>query len=1035
MAAFRRRLVDHLDAAEVARQQIEYLYIDSSADDCTAACKPFEKQSPDGQWRTRRASAALDPNQVVRLQPGGFKKVLDNPSDFEGSISDWLGDLNVWRRIWETSDNEIVAGGQMRRFGRYLFAANVSRVKDALDSVTRRFGRKRGAQANELTFHVLCGLAGGTGSGSFIDMICLIRRLSEDGMSVRILLYALLPEINLAQASWQANAEDTTYHANGYAALLELNALMLGRFQPFDVTGQRRPVSSSGVVNNVFILTNEPESGEIIQDIGGRLPEIVAEGLFQTIVLSGDSNPQAAGAVRQEAQVWKQALYTENLQPTPEKEFLTADGAGAENARAIRFATFGIKRVTAPVAEIKELLTSTFAIQAIMQMLHNNWSERQSQGFAKKPSAPSPLPLDPQTLSDLGLSGSKLRLDAPTFPDDGEDWRPALRAVTEALDEEVERLTQAAGDNRAAFAKQKPIEALKARAARLYQKDFRGELGVEEFYRDQTKRKASRAQAIAQAVDRMLYQSWLTGQMGLADAAATVEALSETLDELIETFKKEAKQFQKLREKAGREQSAKETALQQALTLRGRMLGGQKRGEEALNGFKAALVQSYTAETRRVALAYAQALASDLRARFTDQKRQIEELRANMEEIQQTLTSRRAELFDALEEAERDASAFKELLFDLAAVQETLRNFTSDRELQKRSTEAVRSAVTACAEDAAGFIDLKEAAGRGRLRQAMEREAENQVDIAHRDLLRDGAEKILTPHVVERLYQKYEGRDGDFTTFTRRVVAEAHRLCQFDQTEHERYEDAYVPRTAWAIFLPSAETLTDAQREFRALLEEKLSAALPPEEQNDVEIVESAGADHEFQLLSLRYLFPLRSVPLVEQLRRRYERRLARSDGEEARQKIHLEGDGRQLPLLHLTSEAERRQIAGRYWLIAEALGALQERENPRTGEPEAYFELQTDEHGLVDQIIVGRRIADRASAIGKRASYLLPRMIEQRLSEMTHRADREDVKARLRTLREEESARRGNDRNDADFKAFDATLRAALALVDEARR
>lgn len=82
----------------------------------------------------------------------------------------------------------------------------------------------------ETVFHVCCGLAGGTGSGSIIDAICQIRSMYSDGVNYKILVYALLPEKDPA-----GDRAGVNYHANGYAAVLELNALAVGAYKPFDI--------------------------------------------------------------------------------------------------------------------------------------------------------------------------------------------------------------------------------------------------------------------------------------------------------------------------------------------------------------------------------------------------------------------------------------------------------------------------------------------------------------------------------------------------------------------------------------------------------------------------------------------------------------------------------------------------------------------------------------------------------------------------------------------------------------------------------
>jgi hypothetical protein len=70
----------------------------------------------------------------------------------------------------------------------------------------------------ETTFHVCCGLAGGTGSGSVVDALAQLRSIYPTP-NYRIIIYAILPERDPIVCNAGVN-----YHTNGYAALLELNA-------------------------------------------------------------------------------------------------------------------------------------------------------------------------------------------------------------------------------------------------------------------------------------------------------------------------------------------------------------------------------------------------------------------------------------------------------------------------------------------------------------------------------------------------------------------------------------------------------------------------------------------------------------------------------------------------------------------------------------------------------------------------------------------------------------------------------------------
>jgi len=145
---------------------------------------------------------------------------LDNLDSYPG-LKHWLGSPQEWRDIL----NSIVGatlGGQKRRLGRFLFACKADKYREQVQTQVKLV--QQGGMT-EVTFHVVVGLAGGTGSGSVIDAVAQLRDLYPDSKRYRILIYALLPD-----AYPHPNWDTGNYHANGFAALTELNAMSVGAY-------------------------------------------------------------------------------------------------------------------------------------------------------------------------------------------------------------------------------------------------------------------------------------------------------------------------------------------------------------------------------------------------------------------------------------------------------------------------------------------------------------------------------------------------------------------------------------------------------------------------------------------------------------------------------------------------------------------------------------------------------------------------------------------------------------------------------------
>ena len=169
-------------------------------------------------WRILGRGVQLDTRSQLLITGSNLNQILANLDNFP-QIRPWIGNREQWRDILNSIVGETL-GGQKRRLGRFLFACKVADFKAQLRHLTSEM-QTGGLSA--VTFHVCCGLAGGTGSGSVLDVIAQLRNLYRESRTYRILMYALLPE-EFSKANWDTG----NYHANGYAALLELNALSVG---------------------------------------------------------------------------------------------------------------------------------------------------------------------------------------------------------------------------------------------------------------------------------------------------------------------------------------------------------------------------------------------------------------------------------------------------------------------------------------------------------------------------------------------------------------------------------------------------------------------------------------------------------------------------------------------------------------------------------------------------------------------------------------------------------------------------------------
>ena len=210
---------------------LDYIYVDSSDEDLNDRTG----------WKVLGKSVHLGDAQKVSIH-GISASMFQNINMYPG-LQAFLNPHDL--RIVQEKMGPLVSagiGGQRRRLGRTLMANNLSDKSNSrnFDAVLRGAVNRLQSESsdNNVTFHICAGLAGGTGSGSIIDVIAQIRKLFPYQMDTKFFklnLMIYVPEMNVVTPKHDAGF----YQANGYAALQEINAVSVGKYHPLDVTGEK----------------------------------------------------------------------------------------------------------------------------------------------------------------------------------------------------------------------------------------------------------------------------------------------------------------------------------------------------------------------------------------------------------------------------------------------------------------------------------------------------------------------------------------------------------------------------------------------------------------------------------------------------------------------------------------------------------------------------------------------------------------------------------------------------------------------------
>lgn len=519
LRALRKRIYEEFRSNEPGGNvNIEYLYVDSSLADL----------NNEEDWQTLGTSVQLSPAQRLSIN-GVSAGLLDNLDQYPGinSFISKKDEVMLKEGIGAIISEGI--GGQRRRFGRMLIANNMCGLPQNT-FIGQVHARVRALKAKEdvdnVTFHICAGLGGGTGSGSIVDAVTQIRnefqRTGNDNQKFKIQLYLYVPEKIIQIPGGEAS--NRFYQPNGYAALLELNAMSVGKYFPTDVMGTtdeygrvNRLLKGQDAFDMAYLYTNVNEAGKEV-NIHKVLPGIVADFLFQKIVAS---SMQQSGKMAR-------------LETNENNGLLPEENESKEPVHSRKFMTFGVKRIEYPETEVVEYCAYNFAHQCGMQMLYGLWDE--ARGFIECTEdmvgktyvhdVDKDSELEENLLANDYLTLSK---PLPSIEKHVTNWKP----IAQGWDLYVDRYKQ---DVQAECQKKEWYEEFNQLCENFFDNMYRG-CGVKKFYFDMETQIPGFAEEICRRIENNLFAKWKNGSMSVIEVHKYLTVLIGKSNERIENFK------------------------------------------------------------------------------------------------------------------------------------------------------------------------------------------------------------------------------------------------------------------------------------------------------------------------------------------------------------------------------------------------------------------------------------------------------------------------------------------------------------------
>ncbi len=870
---FKMRMFEEFpDAEQRKKQPVALLYVDSTD----------EMMPQDGRaradFRVLGQDASFTNNEFLNIKAIDVPSILDHIDNYP-TVKGIVNNVSAVRSAIGALGK---AAGQKRRAGRLLFAANavgyVNSLNDAYSRVTAISGN-----ASKTHIHIFAGLAGGTGSGSIIDVIVQSRKAFPNAI---IHVFAMIPERNLPKADMDSGR----YYQNGYAAVNELNALQSGRWKPQDVTGYGEADYFNdrvkGVADGITIYSNVNENGVTVNSLT-ELPKIVSDYVFARLfVVKEDDkvNDDFMRAYNYENMDDFAYEYDENGSPDPQKRAVPI-------ARTKKVNSFGIKRVMYPELRVLKHITYTIGESVLYQFKYNNW--RENQGFANEERNRDFRSeyLNKENLQKWMLDLGHLTLEKKVLPNDqeygtfNEYWHD--KAINWAEDAKKASC---------------PLNELDNILNESYVNFFR-ETGVENYFAAKERVIPEIAKEIRSHVEKELFEKWKTGDLSIIELQKVAKLINERLGEIRLELEEATKEEKLNYEDCDADRQANVSEWSRLGVLQ-RMVGiGARRYAE----HQSILTEYYTSKTMLVALEFAKKLTARV---FIEFGKLDEDISAFGMRISEAIAETER-LVTAQRKVNRGLEDMKGAIIEVSE-DETMAQFEKDLKADKIDMPNIARQIREkiLPPEFYTFGRLANEISVSDITDAFDTKLAEIVRIKH-ERKADSEKKVLGLNILTQLQQKLR-TDDDIKAFAVNIVRQSGVYAPLSQEQvqlHLRNNEgnlspsnsASINKKVILVSIPSPDK-NEGLKRFADKLEEAFKNSFNQSVgRTDITINRTSPRKDELSIISVQYCFPLRCVEWLSNYKERYERFL--HTGNPATDEcnailLHSEGDGTQYPSL-----------------------------------------------------------------------------------------------------------------------------------------
>lgn len=933
LKAFKKRLYKEFPNDEERNEKkpaVEFLYVDSTRADL------MNDKRNDPTWKVMGRDVTFTDNEFFNIKSDGtsLTRILDNISNYPGLKYVVKNGAAMRQTVGEIKE----AAGQKRRAGRIMFASNCAQFLQAVakhyDSLKKRTG------LDSLHLHIFTGLAGGTGSGSVIDVIAQLRKKYP---SAEIDVYAMVPERDIPEG-FQAGR----YHQNGYAALAELSAFNVGRFLPSDILTGEEHIQLPTDMKKYFgmMLFNNVNSNGMVVESRVALPELVADALYLRLFLPSNEKTQEF------FRAWSCENFDDFLVEYSEK----SKAGDLEKARTKAVATFGIKRIVYPENRIQEHITYTISSMIISQMRYNHFKE-EGIGYIDEP--------EKKDYTELTKNEGKLKswlLDEKHLTLD--DKILATDKRVSSFDQFWEDQVKFYNYDEAKRNSSEPLQEIENLCEESYKNNFRLKQGVEDYFKDKSADRALREQAqfIVDSIEKELYTGWYEGHYSMYDLVNIAEVILDYIKKKIDGIEVDLAKIDENIKLFGDDKTDNAYTFNH-LGVVERALG---KSSKTYADHQAILKDLYVQKTLRVAKQFETKLLLRLRSEF-------EEFAEGLNSFVGVLIKSQKALIKHVTDRTRQ-NAKLDMKNTTIEVSEDQKMIAFEEKLGKEKSKMdnlasiLRKKIVG-EQTFAHFYDLADQIDEDKVIDIADQFLTPQIITYHNtdeDYRRDRIMGINVLHQLQKLF-KTATLGVDLQTFAKEVTNYSGVFLQLNSSELNRalknnpqptVRIESMRRKSILISLPKSDgddNLKKFAQDLSKALNESFSAASPT-----VTIDDNSPRKNEISIIEIESCFPIRGLDCLPLFRQEYEALVNNPNEAERKQNrilLHIEGDGTEIPPLEGEGEGPSGNDLQSYFFLAAAGGKLKWDKDELENEGWCY--VTKDEWGTEVKTVISRNFTE----------------------------------------------------------------------------